>query len=130
MKFNDLPDVSPGKVEALRQKLARLGVDLAQVEEQFTRGGGPGGQKINKTSNRVVLRYAPLDLVVRAQRERRRSINRFLALRELADQIELRVSPQTSERLKQQERVRRQKHRRARRHHQKQAPDPSQNPTV
>lgn len=33
------------------------------------------------------------------QRERKRTINRFLALRELVDRIEMRVSPETSERL-------------------------------
>jgi protein subunit release factor B len=116
MRFNDLVDVSPAKVQALRAQLLRLKMDLAHVQEQFTRGSGPGGQKINKTANRVVLRYEPLNLVVRVQQDRRRSINRFLALRELADQAEMRLSPHTSERLKEQKRIRRQKDRRARRH--------------
>lgn len=115
MNFNDLVDVSRGKVEHLRQRLAKLGVELSAVEERFTKGGGPGGQKINKTANRVVLLFPPLHLVVRCQKERRRSLNRFLALRELADRIEMILSPQTSERLKEQGRIRRQKDRRARR---------------
>lgn len=115
MNFNELTDLSPGKIEALRARLARLGVDLGAVEEQFTKGGGPGGQKINKTANRVVLRYRPLSLVVQCQRERRRSLNRFLALRELADRVEMAVSPRSSARLKEWERLRRQKDRRARR---------------
>lgn len=74
-------------------------MDLAAVEEGFTRGGGKGGQKINKTANCVQLYYPPLELRVRVQRERKRTINRFLALRELVDRIEMRVSPETSERL-------------------------------
>ena len=57
----------------------------------------------------VVLRYAPLDLVVRCHRERKRTVNRFLALRELVDRIEMKVSPGTSERLKEFERIRRRK---------------------
>jgi protein subunit release factor B len=115
VKWNELTDISPSKVEALRDRLSRLGIDLSRIDEQFTKGGGPGGQKINKTANRVVLSYPPLDLIVRCQRERRRSLNRFLALRELADQIEMKVSPGTSQRLKEWERLRKQKDRRARR---------------
>lgn len=108
-------DISPGKLAALLARIARLRIDPAAIEEQFVRGGGPGGSKINKTSNCVVLRYPPIGLVVRCQRERRRSVNRFLALRELVDQIEARVSPETSERLREIERKRRQKARAGRR---------------
>jgi hypothetical protein len=43
------------------------------------------------------------------QRERKRSLNRFLALRELVDQIEMKISPHTSKRLKEFERIRKNK---------------------
>lgn len=108
-------DVSPGKVEALKARLAALGIDPAAIDEQFVRGGGPGGQKINKTSNCVVLQYAPLGLTVRCQRDRRRSINRFLALRELVDQAEMKIAPESSKRLKDIDRKRRNKSRAGRR---------------
>jgi len=101
--------VSPSKLDALKARIARLRIDLAKVEESFSRGGGKGGQKINKTSNRVQLAYAPLDLRVACQRERKRSLNRFLALRELVDQIEMKASPETSERLREIERLRKNK---------------------
>ena len=109
MNFPELSDITPAKVAALRERIARLGVDLRLIDEQFTRGGGKGGQKINKTSNAVLLRYPALGLVVRCQRERKRSLNRFLALRELVDEIEVRISPETSERLAEIDRVRRRK---------------------
>ena len=115
MRWHEIADVQPAKIEALRARLARLGIDLAQVEERFVRGGGRGGQKINKTSGCVALHYAPLGLRVRCQRDRRRSVNRFLALRELADQAEVRLSPGTSDRLRERERIRRNKARRRRR---------------
>jgi protein subunit release factor B len=60
-------------------------------------------------------RYAPLDLVVRCQAERRRTVNRFLALQELVDRIEMKVSPGTSERLRKAERRRRNRARAGRR---------------
>jgi len=107
--------VSEGKVQALREKISRLKVDMRLVEEQFVRGGGKGGQKINKTSNAVLMKYPPLSLVVKVQRERQRSLNRFLALRELVDQIEMKISPHTSPRFKEWEKIRKQKDRQRRR---------------
>lgn len=126
--------VSPGRVATLAARLRALGVDPAAIEEQFVRGGGPGGQKINKTSNCVLLRYAPLGIVVRCQEDRRRGVNRFLALRELTDQVEMKVSPATSRRLLERERLRKSKsraHRRARaRHAPPGRPDPPESPPL
>jgi protein subunit release factor B len=111
MNFTEFSEITPAKVAALRARIARLGIDLRLVEEQFIRGSGKGGQKINKTSNAVLLKYPPLELIVRCQRERKRSLNRFIALRELVDRIEFKISPQTSERLKEMDRIRRRKNR-------------------
>jgi len=96
MNFAEFP-VSHSKVLALRRRIEALGIDLAAVEERFVKGGGRGGQKINKTSNCVQLRYAPLEIDIRCQEDRRRGINRFLALRRLVDEIEFRTSPAASE---------------------------------
>ena len=112
MKLDERFDVSPVKIEALLAKIKRLEIDPSIIEEEFIRGGGKGGQKINKTSNCVRLYYPPLELSVRVQRERKRTINRFLALRELVDQIEMRLSPETSQRLQEIEKLRRRKSRR------------------
>lgn len=110
MNFTEFSEITPAKITALKERITRLGIDLRLVEEQFTRGSGKGGQKINKTSNAVLLKYPPLELIVRCQRERKRSLNRFIALRELVDRIEFKISPQTSERLKEMDRIRRRKH--------------------
>jgi len=109
MKLNELFDVSPAKIAALKERIERLKINPAGIEEQFIRGSGKGGQKINKTANCVRLNYPPLGIQVRMQKDRRRSINRFLALRELVDKIEMRISPRTSERLKEIEKARRRK---------------------
>jgi peptide chain release factor len=116
MNLNEAFPISPQKLNSLKEKIRRLGINPALIQETFTRGGGKGGQKINKTSNAVQLYYEPLNLTVRSQQERQRSLNRFLALRELVDQIEMAVSPQTSERMKDWNRLRKQKNRRRRRH--------------
>lgn len=107
--------VTPEKLADLKARIVRLNIDLRLVAETFSRGGGKGGQKVNKTSNRVQLSYPPMALRVACRRERKRSLNRFLALRELVDRIEIKISPKTSSRLHEIERLRRRKARRRRR---------------
>lgn len=83
----DFPDI----VEAsLRARFVSLGVHPGEVEEEFIRGSGAGGQKINKTSSTVRLRHLPTGTEVRCQRERNQSVNRLLAWLELADRLEQR----------------------------------------
>ncbi len=83
----DFPDV----VEAsLRARFVSLGVKSDEIAEQFIRGAGAGGQKINKTSSTVVLRHLPTGVEVRCQRERSQSVNRLLAWSELAGKLEWR----------------------------------------
>lgn len=119
VKFPDDAPITPEKRQQLKDRMARLAIDIAKIEEQAIKGSGPGGQKINKTSSGVRLSYTLMgDLVqVKWTRERSRSLNRFLALRELVDEIEERISPETSERVRERERIRRQKDRRRRRGH-------------
>lgn len=117
MKFPDDAPVTPQKKHELRERLVRLGVSLGEISEQAVKGTGPGGQKVNKTQSGVLLRYdlAGELLVIKWTRERHHSLNRFLALRELCDEVEERVSPQTSARLAEIERARKQKDRARRR---------------
>lgn len=121
MKFPEDAPVTAEKRTALRDRILRLHIDLNAVDEQATKGGGPGGQKINKTSSGVLLRYslpnASTDalIVVKCQRERQHALNRFLALRELCDEVEDRISPDTSPRRLAAEKARKQKDRARRR---------------
>lgn len=130
MNLNELFGVSPAKARGLLERMRRLGVDPRLIEESFIKGGGNGGQKINKTANCVVLRYSPRRLVVRAQRDRKRTVNRFLALRELVDRVEIIVSPQTSGRLLEIERLRRRKARRRRRSAMRRSARPAEKPPI
>ena len=94
---------------ALKERIARLNIDLKTIEERFIKGSGKGGQKINKTANTVQLAYPLLGITVTCGRERKRALNRFLALRDLVDKIEMRISPQTSEKLIEIQRIRKRK---------------------
>jgi hypothetical protein len=101
--------VTAGKLAAVLDKLRRLSLVPALIEESFSRGGGKGGQKINKSANRVQLSYPPLGLAVSRQASRSLALNRFLALRELAEQAEMKLSPGTSPRLAEWRRIQKRK---------------------
>jgi uncharacterized protein (UPF0248 family) len=60
----------------------------SDLEESFVRGSGPGGQKINKTSNRVVLIHIPTNLKVECQDTRSLQQNRKIARKRLQDKVD------------------------------------------
>jgi len=51
----------------------------ADLEEEYVRGGGPGGSNVNKTSNAVVLKHKPTGLVIKCHQTRSLDKNRQLA---------------------------------------------------
>ncbi len=65
-----------------------LKLDPKDVEENFIRGGGHGGQKINKTSSTVQLRHGPSGIEFRTQRFREQSKNRIEAWKMLILKLE------------------------------------------
>lgn len=56
-------------------------LDEKDLEEQFVRGSGPGGQVVNKTANAVVLRHVPTNLIVKCHAHRMMDQNRKEARR-------------------------------------------------
>lgn len=78
--------------DTLAERLVRAGVRLEDCVERFVLGGGPGGQKINKTASTVHLVHAPSGVEVRMQRERSQIRNRQLAWTELADRLDAKRS--------------------------------------
>lgn len=80
--------VSPEKTATLEQSMASLGIREEDLLEKFVRGSGSGGQKINKTSNCVFLKHLPTGVCIKCQIDRSREMNRYLARRELCDQLD------------------------------------------
>lgn len=58
-------------------------VSEEDITETFVRGSGPGGQKINKTNNKVLLIHNPTKLRVECQETRSLQQNRKIARRRL-----------------------------------------------
>lgn len=80
--------ITSDKLSALEQRMSALGISESNLLEKFVRGSGAGGQKINKTSNCVFLKHLPTGVCIKCQLDRSREMNRFLARRELCDQLE------------------------------------------
>jgi len=110
-----LNSVSPGKEKSLLERMQALGVREEDIEEQFVRSSGAGGQKVNKTSTCVVLHHRPTGIRVKCQRERSQALNRFLARRILLDKIEAKLRGIRTAAEQGIARIRRQKRQRSRR---------------
>lgn len=73
---------------ALKQLPPRIKINEGDLIENFIKGGGSGGQKINKTNSLVQLIHKPTDIHIRCQATRSRSQNRTIGRRMLAERIE------------------------------------------
>ena len=111
--------ISPEKIEAIRKLMEEASVYEDDLKESFILGGGPGGQKTNKTSSVVRLSHEPSGVAVKVGESRSREDNRWLARRMLAETILEREHKRKSEARQKREKIRRQKRRRSRRQKQK-----------
>jgi len=108
----DFPVELPPDILALAQELQ---IKPEDIEEYFTKGGGPGGQKINKTSSCVELTHLPTKTTVRVQKHREQSKNRVSAYKLLILKIEEDIKGEESKRAQKIFKKRKQKARRSRR---------------
>lgn len=115
--------MSQETIEKIRALMAEASVFEEDIEESFVLGGGPGGQKMNKTSNVVRLSHEPSTLSVRCGETRSRETNRWLARRMLAELVLERERGRKSAARQAAEKIRRQKRRRRRRQKQKMLDD-------
>ena len=92
--------VSEEKNRWLKERMETLGIYEKDIEEQFIRSSGSGGQKVNKTSSCVYLKHIPTGIEVKWMEERSQSLNRFLARRELVRRVERMSGQLTSEEIR------------------------------
>ncbi len=107
--------VTPRKEQALARKMARLGLQEADIREQFIRSRGKGGQKVNKTETCVYLKHLPTGIEVKCRQGRSQGLNRYYARVILVRKMEVLILGRESAERAAAARVRRQKRRRSRR---------------
>jgi len=97
------------------EKAQELKVFPWDITEQFVRGSGKGGQKINKTSSCVVLRHLPTGIEVRCQKHREQSKNRLSAYKLLILKIEDKIKGAQSQHAQKIFKLKKQKQKRSKR---------------
>jgi protein subunit release factor B len=107
--------VSADKMRLLAERMRTLGVREQDIDEQFVRSSGAGGQNVNKVASCVLLHHRPSGIRVKCQQERSQGINRFLARRILLDKLAAKLSAAKTVEEQRVEKIRRQKRRRSRR---------------
>ncbi|XP_017024602.1 mitochondrial translation release factor in rescue [Drosophila kikkawai] len=68
----------------------------SEIEETFTRGSGPGGQAVNKTSNCVFLRHLPTNITIKCHTHRLASKNRVEARKLLLEKLDAHINGEHS----------------------------------
>ncbi|NXO29926.1 CL065 factor, partial [Cisticola juncidis] len=87
----------------------------AELEEQFVRGDGPGGQATNKTNNCVVLKHIPSGIVVKCHQTRSVEKNRKIAREILQEKVDLFYRGEDSDVFKEKKALEKQKQEKKRR---------------
>jgi protein subunit release factor B len=99
---------------AIQLRMDRLRITDADLEEQFSRSSGPGGQHVNKVSTAVTLRCPRFNVSVSVQDSRSQSMNRQIARERLLDAIEAAIKARRDENRSAMEKTRRQNRKRPR----------------
>jgi protein subunit release factor B len=107
--------VSSDKEKQFAERMQALGVREQDIDEQFVRSSGAGGQNVNKVSSCVMLLHRPTGIQVKCQQERSQGLNRFLARRLLLDKIEAKLTGAITAQQQKIAKIQRQKRKRSRR---------------
>ena len=107
--------VNSQKQTALARRMKKLGIKEEDLNEQFIRGSGSGGQKINKTNSCVQLNHQPSGINIKCQRSRSQNLNRYYARLELVERIAEKQLGEKSKKAREIAKIRKQKQRRSKR---------------
>lgn len=103
------------KIDALENKMKVLNIDKKDIQFKFIKASGRGGQKVNKSSSAVFAKHIETGISVKCGKSRSLHLNKFLALRNLVDKIEIHIKGTDIKKISAIEKIRKQKRKRKQR---------------
>lgn len=94
--INRSQDTGDNSSDKTQQPIALPELKEDEIEEKFVKGSGAGGQKVNKTSNRVILVHTPTGLRVECQDTRSLQQNRKIASKRLRLKLDAFINGESS----------------------------------
>src|SRR4030095_2022755 len=107
--------VSTEKEKQLLDRLRALGIREQDIDEQFVRSSGAGGQNVNKVASCVVLHHRPTGIRVKCQQWRSQGLDLSLPRRLTHAKSDAQSTGAPSKEPQRIAKIRRQKRRRSRR---------------
>ena len=107
--------VSEKKAKALEDRMVACGIKESEIEEQFIKSQGPGGQHVNKNATCVAIKHLPTGTHIKVQEGRSQVMNRYYARKRLCERLEATQLGEESPEAKRIAKLRKQKQRRKRR---------------
>ena len=71
-------------------------LDETEIREIYTKGSGPGGQKVNKATNRCELKHLPTGIIVSSHDTRSLEQNRQIARKLLQQRLDFHFNKENS----------------------------------
>lgn len=107
--------VTEKKQHTLAERMRACDLFENDLQENFIRSTGPGGQHVNKTSTCVQLIHTPTGLTVKMQKSRTQRLNRYYARKRMCELLENQQQGDQSPEARHIAKIRKQKDRRRRR---------------
>lgn len=79
-----------------KKEYIKIEIKDEDIEFQQVKGGGPGGQAVNKTNNCIMLKHKPTGIVIKSHASRDTETNKHYAIKMLKEKLDEHYNGQLS----------------------------------